>query len=332
MLNIVFISDANFLLPLTVSITSLLEERKETNYSIYVIGISLDDQSREVIRNTGMKYSTSIKVIDVDADAISERYKTIGNHECCANISALVKFDIPNLIESDKALYLDSDIVVQKDLKELEEFILPDGIYGATVLESGLLYNKNIIDKGNDKYFNSGVMLLNLEAMRKDDVSRKLYLAKIASKDVSLMDQHVFNEIFSGHTISLEHKYNVLFTSIVRATFFHRLELARINELFGTKYNSLDNILQEAAIVHYSTFDKPWKYSDVSGVEKWDNYYKKTLFSKRLLQRKRLNIRIVYWLMKNKYTKLLGMFYWKCKTKGFIFTFKESIRYVADKI
>jgi len=317
MLSIAFISDSGYVLPSVVAITSLLMNKKDsTEYKIYFMAIGLSEDEKKQISNICKKYNTEILIIDVNQNELRNRYSGIGEHECCANISALIKFDLPTYCPEDKLLYLDGDLIVQKDISELEGVNFDEKTFVAAVPESGLLYNKNIIIQGVRDYFNSGVMLLNLKGFRENDISRKLYLEKINSNDNSLMDQHVFNKVFAESKVRLDHSFNVLYTSIVRAHFFHGISIDQINDLYGKKYSGFEQIKENAKIIHYSTFDKPWKFSDIEAVELWDYYFENSVFKGNPLKRKRIHNKFLNGLRKRKAFGLLGTFIWETETKG----------------
>ncbi|MCK7489743.1 MAG: hypothetical protein MZU79_05535 [Anaerotruncus sp.] len=84
--------------------------------------------------------------------------------------AAYLKFDLPDLIPNqDKVLYLDGDIIIQKDLSDLFEINIKD-YYAGAVKDIGLIDN----DLNIKNYFNSGVMLLNLKLMRENNASTAL--------------------------------------------------------------------------------------------------------------------------------------------------------------
>ncbi len=317
MLSIAFIADSGYVLPSVVAITSLLINKKDTtDYKIYFLSIGLTEEEKNKISATCQKYNTELDIIDIDQDKLKEKYSQIGKHECCANTSALIKFDLPSYCPDDIILYLDGDIIVRGDLSDLEKIEPDENTYVAAVPESGILYNKIIIRQNIDNYFNSGVMLLNLKGIRENNISEKLYLTKLASTDSSLMDQHVFNEVFNGHKIILDHKYNVLYTSIIRARHFHGIDINQINKLFSKEYEDFDSIKRKAAIIHYSTFDKPWKYSDIDAIEDWNKYYSLSEYKDLALKRKKLRIKQINKMREHKILGLIGTFWWECETRG----------------
>ncbi len=327
---IAFIADYNFFLPTVVAITSLLESKnKSTDYMIYLINIGFLDTQRKMIEELSEKYSTPIKLVDIKDDYISKTYPFLNEHNCSASPAALLKFDLANLCApEDCVLYLDGDIIVKGDLGELKSIALTDDKYVYAVHDTGALYSRNLIEQNIDNYFNSGVMLLNLKAIRQNDISRKLVEAKMNSQDVSLMDQNIFNKVFYENKGFLPHSFNVLYVNLIRATYFYGLKIEKVNEMTGTDYSDWNDMFEKAVIVHYSSFDKPWKYSDVTAVELWDKYFKLSPVSAEQLKRKKIHNDFINKLRKHKLTGLLGSFIWETETKGLRKALIDAKRYI----
>ena len=76
----------------------------------------------------------------------------------------------------DKILYLDSDILVFKDLSELYHTDLTNN-YAAAVLDLAQSAEARNPVLGTKSYFNAGVVLFNLKKMRQDNMTEKLILA-----------------------------------------------------------------------------------------------------------------------------------------------------------
>ena len=119
-------------------------------------------------------------------------------------------------INIDKCIYLDSDTIVNLDIKELWQIELGDKIF-ATVpetLNNGEVTSKYAlciegIVKVND-YFNSGVMLINLSILRNEQGKIKegsLFCAKDL-KYQRFADQDILNYCFSTRYLKLPIKFN----------------------------------------------------------------------------------------------------------------------------
>lgn len=332
-LPIAFIADKNFFIPTAVAITSLLENKQDSsNYLIYIACIGFASKQKEIIREIELKYKTEIRVIEIEEKRLKEKYNSLVKHDCNATVSALIKFDLPFICaDEEKVLYLDGDIIIKEDLMVLSDIDLGESNYVAAVRDSGVLYSERLIRQGNPDYFNSGVMFLNLNAMRRDGLSEKLVDAKLNATDNSLMDQHVLNQVFGTKKVLMDYKYNVLYVNLWRAHFFHKLTLEKVNEFCHKNYKDWQDILEQAVIVHYSSFDKPWKYSDVTGGELWDYYYYLSPLKNQKLDRKKLHVQLLNKLQEKKGMALLASFLWEWETKGFELALKDAFGFLMNK-
>lgn len=152
---------------------------------------------------------------------------------------ALLRFFIPDLFqEYDKILYLDTDIVVRTDIAALWDIDISEKSVAATRMplprSYQRKYQKHNINPSN--YFNSGVILFNLEHIRQtsnikaDDFFKHL----LSHSDFECPDQDVLNLCFNNSILPLPEKYN-----------FGK-QLDRKSE-----YNDM--------IIHFKGRVKPWK-------------------------------------------------------------------------
>ncbi|WP_330847659.1 glycosyltransferase, partial [Streptococcus suis] len=89
----------------------------------------------------------------------------INSYESRLAVSSWLRFFIADIVKEDRAIYLDSDLVVNGSLDYLFEMNLEDA-YLAAVKDPS---------KDEDGGFNAGVMVLNLVQWRKENVTEKLF-------------------------------------------------------------------------------------------------------------------------------------------------------------
>lgn len=286
--HIALICDDNYVIPTIVTITSLIKNKTCSNlYCINIITTSLNSESINKFKSLEKK-DVKITIIKSDIEKYKDLHKYSKNTYCVATPAALLKFDLPNLLNNcAQVLYLDGDIIVKQDLYNILQIQLGD-YYVAAVKDSGNIYTKNKEKLNYSQYFNSGVMLLNLKKMRKDKITDKLVETKRTSRDMSLMDQNVFNKVFDGKIKLLDLKYNVLYVNLCRAKEDGKLTLSQINEFYHTSYKNFREIYKNAAIIHYASKDKPWKYYNTTLVNLWDQYYKLSPLGHEKLKRDKL--------------------------------------------
>ena len=96
------------------------------------------------------------------------------------------------------------------------------------------------------------------------------------------MDQNVLNIVFKNRIKIIDIKYNLLLLNLERAQGKWKIE--DINQLFNSSYTDFEDIKNKASVIHFSSKDKPWKYSDVTFADIWHSYYKKSPFGYKELK------------------------------------------------
>ena len=280
-----FILDDSYVVQTSVALTSLkVNKNIGTHYVNYLLCSNVSPENKKYINKLATK-DFELKFIDVEND----KFKAVDDSDqkyLAATNTALFKFELPNILSHiDKVIYLDGDVIFKKDLTDLYSINLDDNTYVAACPDlPQVLYEKPIFDTGNGKkYFNSGVMLLNLKKMRSDKTSELLFETKLIQKDDKLMDQNVLNIVFDKKVLTIPPVFNLTYLNLKRSVAKYRLE--DLNNLFNTKYTSLDDILNQAYVVHFSSKDKPWTFYDVPCADEWIYYFSISPFSHLRLNR-----------------------------------------------
>lgn len=268
---VAFISDDGYVMPTCVAIQSLVEsKRADTIYDIHIVCASLSEESQQIFRRFESE-TVHIHIILQSAERFSQLHVFREDSFCVATPAALLKCVLPELLaDYDKVLYMDGDLLVREDLTALFQTELGNAYLGA-VTDSGTLYSRSKYIRQVQHYFNSGVMLLNLAQMRKDNLPEKLIRTKAEMQDSTLMDQNVLNIVCDGRTVSLPVRYNFLPINLLRAAEHWTLE--RLNALYGTDYPREASLFADAAIIHFSSKDKPWKEDSVAYADDWYRCY-----------------------------------------------------------
>ena len=159
---------------------------------------------------------------------------------------------IPNLIDAQRVLYLDSDIVVDKNLDDL--FTLDMGDHPIAAVPD-LLYEGN---------FNSGVLLFNMPKLKEtpDIVSEML---KAGNNDqLAEGDQSVLNAFFDDTYLHLSLKYNLA----IGYDFLCNYYPAYDHNYFEKTNNTV------GSIIHFTSPAKPWQqFSFGRFRNKWWQYH-----------------------------------------------------------
>lgn len=161
-----------------------------------------------------------IKFYEIEQDEINVLSDRVGNY----SIGTLFRLKIPEVIDIsiDKVIYLDADIVVNLDIKELYDINISnyalaackdEGISDRSKL---VLSDLGVVEKS--KYFNGGVLVLNLKYIRSnhDLLNDSIEFFKMYT-DCEYADQDAFNYFFRNKVLFLEKKYN-RFTKVISKT------------------------------------------------------------------------------------------------------------------
>lgn len=266
---ICLITDETYLFPTTVTIKSLFDNaHRNTFYNVVVIVTeNISNKAKDMFKELNCK-NGSIKVL---ISPIVNMYNDVSMGKRHVSTAALYKFNLPEILNDfDKALYIDSDIVIQKDLSKLLSIDLSDNYVAAVESFSAPQYIDNLYENLNIKYyFNSGVMLLNLKLMRENDITEKLIDYKLNGWN-HFMDQDALNAVFGNKVVLLSPYYNLQFTSVCR---FSAKELCKLYDV--PIVNRWGNLCLDSYILHYNSKEKPWKYDNVWQSDVWRYYYNK---------------------------------------------------------
>ena len=200
MIDICFCSDKNLIGFIPIVINSIL--RKNSNYKINIHYIHNINDKNKI--NNLEKY-----INEYDNLAFFSYYKTWDrkyNGLQHVSVATMLRIFIPDLIKCAKLIYLDIDIVVNLDLHELYE--IDCGKTGIAIKNSiHKSWEKYFDDKSGKKSGNCGIIVMNLETLRKNNFTQKCL--EIHSKNQNRHDQYVINMYANGNHTVLEPRFNI---------------------------------------------------------------------------------------------------------------------------
>lgn len=208
MIHIAITLNEEYIIPACVMLTSLLENNKENSIHIHVL-TNTNSYKLHLLKRTLKRYNCEY-TFHVLADEFAELAKSffISAH---ADFVNYYRIFFPKILDNniDKILYLDVDMIINTDIADLYNINIAN--YALVAVdeenESGLI-RLNIPDGYN--YFNSGVMLMNLNKFRQEHLVEKLttYVIENGEKLAS-WDQDAFNAILYNDRLPLDQKWNI---------------------------------------------------------------------------------------------------------------------------
>lgn len=261
-ISVVYITDEAYAMPTSVSIVSAIKNAEEDEVlDFYVLCNGVTDESKAILGSLCIDNDkVNVNMIDVENEKYAEMAKScISFSYIHVSSTALFKFNLPEILEGlEKVIYVDGDTLIQKSLKELYNWDLED-VYVAAAddaidkIQNGVHSAK--VGLIHSHFFNSGVMLLNLEKMRRDKITEKLIDYRINGKNY-FMDQDALNVVLGKRRNSLPYVYNFM------STIIDNLGIEEIRQEFklGDEI-SLEEFIDSAVIVHLTDAKKPWIYN-----------------------------------------------------------------------
>jgi lipopolysaccharide biosynthesis glycosyltransferase len=245
--NIAFCSDTLYFPHLVTALTSVvLNCRRPSNVHFWVCGVDVPEREWQLLDSLADSLEFSFSRLVVNRESLE------GLHESHhVSRATYVRLLLPELVPSSvtKLLYLDCDVIVLRDIGEL--FTEPlDGSLLAAVESDGF---HRWSDLGIDEkwgYFNSGVMLMDVEQMRSRRFGeRVLDTARVMGDRLELWDQDALNVVTQGEWRRLEYSWNVQ----------HLAYRASVRGL--TLSSEEADAISSPSIIHYTGAFKPWKFS-----------------------------------------------------------------------
>jgi lipopolysaccharide biosynthesis glycosyltransferase len=126
------------------------------------------------------------------------------------------RIHLPQLLpDADRVLYLDVDLIAVDSIAPLADVDLGDHYVAAVTnvwepWNEGYPAQLGMHLKGPRSYFNSGVILMNLELMRRDDCTRALREWALAREKLPWGDQDALNAVLGHRRIELHPRWNCM--------------------------------------------------------------------------------------------------------------------------
>ena len=250
--------DNNYIPFLGVALKSIIDNVSQQNrYEIKVLYTSVTEENKKKIEeyqteNVGIEFvNLSYKLQEIQEKLYTRNY---------FSNTTYFRLFIPALYpDYDKAVYIDSDTITLVDIAKLyntemgDNLIagIPDGAVQAIPIFQD--YVEKVVGVSNyNNYFNAGIIVMNLKALREYKFQEKfLYMLEKIKFEVA-QDQDYLNRLCKGRVKLLGFEWN---------------RMPAMGEQEG-----------ELNIIHYNLGCKPWYFDNVLYQEHFWKYAEKTRF------------------------------------------------------
>lgn len=254
---IFFACDNSFIPYTIVAIKSMIDNAsKEYQYNIHILNVDISDEMKETASRLSDDHFT------IDFVNVKEYLKSVESklpvRDYYSNTTYFRLFIADMFPQYDKAIYIDSDIVVLGDISEMYNHELGEYLTGAVrdqvIIQDDTFgdYIEKVLGMSRNLYFNAGVMLINCRKFREQKVFDKFIKLLHTYTFVVAQDQDYLNLICNGKVLWMEPKWDA--------------------EVFGT----LPCEEKDICILHYNMAAKPWHYENCRMSEYFWKYAKMT--------------------------------------------------------
>ncbi len=258
-LCLAYAADDNYAKYLGKSMLSLFESNKAfANIEVFVLDCGIEDVNKNKLISIAKDYERDINFVSMEKYIASLELNMGARKIAIASYARLFLASV--IPESfNKVLYLDCDTIVLEDLRKMWSIDIDKYMLAGVRDTVDKYFLKQIGLTADDYYINAGIMLINLESWRKENLQEKL-LAFIKEYDgnVPHHDQGTINAICNKRVLVIASKYNV-------TSNFYSFSSETIKKLYSMKdyysQKDLDEARQKPVILHFTTglVGRPWE-------------------------------------------------------------------------
>lgn len=245
-MNVVFASNAGYIEHLGVAICSLLDHNRREHIRAFIVNEDLQPSAWRQLQTITSRFACDlidVKISNRDIVGLATPHHLTPE--------TYYRLFIPERLPLSKVLYLDADIVVNGPIRELYDIDL-DECCLAAANTPGFVAHQDLEMSQGARYFNAGVMLMNLDKWRSEHIKERVIdVVRRKPWAIQFADQCGLNSVVNGHWKEIHPKYNV-------QSFFFELGIGPYISFFPP--GDLASAVKHPVIVHYSGSAKPWHF------------------------------------------------------------------------
>ena len=243
----------------------MMEHTDPARIVAHIVWLDVEDQDVGLVSKLFSRYpQASVHFYIFDAGSYGH-FRVDGHVSLASYIRLFLADLLPQ--DVDKLVYLDSDICVLADIRDLAATYLDDAVIAA-VCDPYAEENERLGLPDGYRCFNAGILVMDMAAWRRLKLSAaaKRYVDENAPR-LKYHDQDVLNVLLHDKVKFIDMAWN------------YQARLRQRNTLTAPPYRSqlVELIRIKPQIVHYTTHLKPWRYRpDVAFEREYMKYLKLT--------------------------------------------------------
>lgn len=251
-MNILISASENYL-PFAKTMLASLGATNTASVHVYLMYVEMEQKAMDafsafVTQTLGMQFTA----VAVDYSCFQDM--PIGRHYSIEIYNRLLAQDLlPQSL--DRILYLDVDLVVRGDLSSFyqqelaeETYLVAcvDWNYQSEVMQA---HKANLGLPASHRYFNSGVLLLDLAKLRENVTAQDVFaVTKELAPKMKFPDQDILNVMYAQHVVYAD-------------AAIYNFQTFDVHDTAFSKENTI--------IVHYAGIQKPWQWKYINRYSKY---------------------------------------------------------------
>ncbi len=273
MINVCLACDNNYAKYAGVVIASVLVNANHDDELVfYVLDGGIEQDNKEKILSLKNIKDCQINFVEIDNNLFKD-YMAIKTHSYLT-IAAYYRLKITSILPSvSRVIYFDCDVVINSSLKSLFNKDLGDApVAGVKDINKRML-------KRNPHYVNSGMLVMDLDNMRKQNVEQAFLDYTLKNfETIKMGDQEIINEALKGKIKVVEDEWNVQSSNFTNRS----------------SYTTIPRC------IHFVSRQKPWHFGSFSWHK--DYYFRYLQCTPWALSEEEKK----YWYTKNKIASFFG--------------------------
>lgn len=261
---IFYACDDNFVKYTIVSLYSMIQNASvEYRYKVYVLHTEISEETQRKVQDL-KNDNFSIEFVDM-TDYLKSISDKLPLRDYYSKTTYYRLFIAEMYPEYNKAIYIDSDTIVQGDISEFYNTDIKDAYVGACheqvmlqVDEFGT-YVEKVVGVSRYNFFNAGILLINCDQFRLKFVLDKFLDYLHYYNFVVTQDEDYLNLICKDHVYWIDQRWNT--------------------EVFC----EISYPIEQANMLHYIMTSKPWHYEDCKHADIFWRYAKETSVYEEIL-------------------------------------------------
>ena len=254
--HIAFGIDANYFRYVAITIVSILENNRDQTIHFHILTENVPESVRDHFRWLEQTYHTTIDFHLPDLGIFRDLYEFSASSQYSPAI--FTRLMIPATLRgiAETVLYLDADIICSGSIADLMKLDMSDQILAVVSdeLETTVKNRCAALNIKSGRYFNSGVMLINVPNWLAADITRQVFTTLQDSQRSFLHpDQDALNLVMGDNVVYIEERWNM-----------------RYNLEIMLRKGQAGKWLGDAVFMHFTGRVKPWL--------SWNLHASKSLF------------------------------------------------------